>query len=327
MTAIEQVGGSICSASWTEDYAKALKLSQATGRPLLLAFVGSDWCPWSQKMIFDVISKSEFSAELQSELIFVWVDFPQQSSLNLELKTQNQGLKNRFTVQELPTLVLVDSTGDEIAKFGFLPFSAPEMALHLKNALSDYRQLKSIVGTPRLVALEGEELQKLYSKAAQLGREKEKETLLEAGLKNDEGAFFLMRQYERLIEDNKLKDPDVQKLRRQIMAKDPSNSKGAHLQLAIAEFQSLSKKQKKKEKPELVISPLVEYLKTYGPKDLENRWRVEMMIAQFLFGKNRVKDALCYAKSSYETAPAEHKMEVAQSLEYLSSKASQSSKK
>lgn|GEM_PF-660261 len=312
---------------WIEDYAKAFKLSQATGRPLLLAFVGSDWCPWSQKMVRDVISKTEFLGELQGEMIFVWVDFPQQISSTLERKTQNQGLRNRFAVQELPTIVLVDPSGDEIAKFGYLPLSAQEMAGQLRTAFKDYRQLKDVVGSPRLIALKAEELEKLYHKAKQLGREKEKKSLLEAGLKNEENSFFLMRQYEEMIEHNKIKDPSVQKLRRQIMSLDPSNHLGTHLQLAVAEFQVLSKKLKKKESPENALSPLVEYLKTYGPRDLENRWRVEMMIAQFLFSKDKVQDALCHAKLSYEVAPLEFKPEVAQSLEYIASKANPTYKK
>ncbi len=309
-----------CAHFWTEDYAKALQISQETGKPLLLAFVGSDWCPWSQKMIKEIIEKREFAKELQQQMLFVWVDFPERLSMGKERKTQNQGLKNRFAIQELPTLVLVDADGDEIVKLGYLPSTPHEVAAQLKNALSDFKQLKTIVGSPRLVALQGEELEKLYKKASQLGREVEKKSLLEVGLKNDQSAFFLMQQYEMLLENAKLKDPNIQRLRRQILSKDPANSKGVHLQLALTEFNVLSKRLKKKEDPEKAITPLVDYLRVYGAKDHENNWRIEMIIAQFLYSKNHVEEAIRHAKMSYETAPFECKSEVAQSLEYLASK-------
>jgi len=308
------------SEVWSDDYAKALQLSQATGKPLLLAFIGSDWCPWSQRMIKEIIGKKEFTTELQQQMLFVWVDFPEKSIMSKERKSQNRGLKNRFAVQELPTLVLVDASGDEIVKLSYLPSTPHEMAIQLENALLDFKQLKNIVGSPRLADLKGDELENLYKKAAQLGREPEKKSLLELGLKNDQGSFFLMQQYEMLIENAKLKDPSVQRLRRQIMSKDPANSKGVHLQLALTEFNALSKKLKKKENPEKAITPLVDYLRVYGSRDLENNWRIEMMIAQFLYSKNHVEEAISHAKMSYETAPSECKQEVAQSLEYLASK-------
>jgi protein disulfide-isomerase len=308
------------SHAWTSDYDKALQLSQATGKSLLLAFVGSDWCPWSRKLIKEIIEKREFVKELQQDVLFVWVDFPEKSAVAQGQRTQNQGLKNRFAVQELPTLVLVDSSGDEVVKLGYLPSTAQEMAHQLKNFLHDFKQLKKIIGSPRLASLKGEELEKLYKKASQLGRETEKKSLLEIGLKNDQDGFFLIQEYTALIEKAKLRDPKVQRLRRQIMSKDPSNNKGVHLQLALTEFHVLSKNLKKKENPEKAITPLVEYLRVYGPKDYENNWRIEMMIAQFLYSKNHLEKAICHAKMSYETAPSEYKPEVAQSLEYLASK-------
>lgn len=309
------------SQVWSEDYAKALKMSQATGKPLLLAFVGSEWCPWSQKLIRDILGKSEFLTELQQQMIFVWVDFPDESKTVIESLQKNEGLKNLFGVQELPSLVLVDPSGDEIGKFGYVPVSPKEMAAQLKMALVDYKHLKEIVGSPKLISLKTEELEKLYRKASQLGRETEKKSVLEVGLKN-EGAFFLLKQYEQMIATQKLKDPSVQKMRRRIMSKDPSNRDGTHLQLAMTEFQALSKTLKKKDNPEKAIGPLMEYLKTFGSKDLDNCWRVEMTIAQFLFSKNRLQEALSHAKNSYEIAPNEYKSEVAQSLEYLASKVS-----
>jgi protein disulfide-isomerase len=307
---------------WTEDYAKAYKMSQVTEKPILLAFVGSDWCPWSQKLVREILEQPDFLTETQKEMILVWVDFPERLSMSEERKTQNKELKDLFQVSELPTLVLVDTKGKEVAKFGYLPLEPKEMAQQLKTALNDCAMLKKIVGSQEYAQLSGEELKTLYKKADELGREEEKKTLMEAGLKTNEGAFFLMRQYEELLEHAKLKEPEVQRLRKQIMQKDPGNHKGIHLELAVAEFQALSKKLKRREKPDKAIVPLVEYVRNYGAKDLENSWRVEMMIAQFLYSKNCLPEALVHAKMSLDTAPEEYRPEIAQTLEFLASKTS-----
>lgn len=307
---------------WVEDYAEASQMAQLTDKPLLLAFVGSDWCPWSQKLGAEILGKSEFLEEMQKETILVWVDFPEHRTMPAESQAQNEKLKEQFQVSELPTLVLVDSSGSCIAKFSYLPLTPKEMAGQLKTALNDFAELEKVIHSSVLGELDGEKVKTLYKKAVQLGREEEKKALLEKGLKTNERPFFLMRQYEGLIEHAKLKDPEVQKLRREIMQKDPGNHKGIHLELAITEFQTLSKKLKRKENPEKAVMPLIEYVRNYGSKDLENSWRVEMMIAQFLYSKNRLQEAVTHAKMSYEYAPHEYQEEVAKTLEFLAAKTS-----
>ncbi len=302
---------------WMSDYAKAEKLAQVTGKPLLLAFVGSDWCPWSTKIQTEILCNPEFAAALREEVIFVLVDFPEKNKISLELKTQNQGLKNRYGVQELPTLVLVDHLGDVIVKMGYLPLDAQSLAAHLRSSLEDFIQLKSVLGAPNLVCLQGKELENLYQKASHLDYRAVKERLMEVGLKSDRSIFFLLERYEELLVNGKLKDPEVQKLRREIVLSDPSNSQGTHFKLAMAEFNNLSQRLKKKENPHRAIAPLTEYLRQFGSKDRENVWKVEMVIAQYLFSKNFATEALQHARNSYEYAPEDARCEIAQSIEYL----------
>ena len=310
---------------WADDYAKAMKMAQATGKPLLIAFTGTGWCPWSTRMDEDILSQPDFSSALREEMLFVRIDFPERDVLPLDKKTQYFGLKRRYGIQELPTLVLVDPSGDEIFKIGYVPLEAREVAAHLKTALVDYKQLKSVVGTASLLEMRGAEIQELYKKADGLSTMPLRQQLLEAGLKSDQDAFFMMEQYENLLETHTLQDPDVQLLRKKIAARDPSGHQGIQFKLATAEFNTLSRALKKKEDPQRAIAPLLAYLQKFGNQDQENRWRVEMMIAQFLFSKNKVAEAIAHAKNSYEQAPEEYRYDIAQSLDYLSKKATQSS--
>jgi thioredoxin-related protein len=307
---------------WNEDYAKAYNMSQVTEKPMLIAFVGSDWCPWSQKLAREILEDPEFLSEMQKEMILLWIDFPERLSISDERKIQNHELKERFGVTELPTLVLVGVDGKAITKFGFMPVEAKEMASQLKAAVGDCIMLKKTIGSEQFIKMGGEEIKALYKKALEFGREDEKKTLMEAGLKTTEVTYFLMRQYEQLLEHAKLKEPEAQRLRKQIMQKDPGNHKGIHRELAILEFNALSKKLKKKDKPEKAILPLVEYVRNFGAKDLENIWRVEMMMAQFLYSKNHLPEALTHAKLSLDYAPEEYRIEVAQTFDFLTGKTS-----
>src|SRR5579885_1738039 len=172
------------NSSWTQysdDYAKALKMSQEMGKPLLLAFTGSGWCPWSNRMEEDIISKVDFALSLRDDVLFVRIDFPEADTLPIEKKTQYFGLKRRYGIQELPTLVLVDPSGDEIIKMGYVPLEPKEFACRLKTALSDYRQLKAVVGSPSLLEMRGEELEELYKKTDKLSITGVRQQLLEAG--------------------------------------------------------------------------------------------------------------------------------------------------
>ncbi len=303
---------------WADDYAKAMKMSQATGKPLLIAFTGADWCPWSMRMDEDILSKPVFSTTLREEMLFVRIDFPERDVLPIEKKTQYFGLKKRYGIHELPTLVLVDPSGDEIVKIGYVPAEAGEVAAHLKNALADYRQLKSVVSMSKLLEMRGNEIRDLYKKADKLSITPMRQQLLEAGLKSDQDAFFLMEQYENLLVTHSLQDPEVQHLRKKIVARDPVGSQGIQLKLATAEFNTLARTLKKKEDPERAIMPLLTYLQKFGQQDHDNRWRVEMMIAQFLFSKNKLAEATQHAKISYDQAPDEYRSDIGQSLDYLS---------
>lgn len=305
---------------WVEDYAEACKMSQVAEKPMLIAFVGSDWCPWSQKLIHEVLEQPDFISEMRHTAILVWIDFPEQSALTAERKAQNQALKSQFQISELPTLLLLDTAGRVVARSGFLPLKPKEMAERLKSALRDGALLDKVVDRKEYAEMDGEELQVLYKRAEELGKREVQQLLLKEGVAAQKGGFFLMRQYEELLRNAKLKEPAVKKLRQKIIEEDPDNEQGLHLELAIAEFQALAKRLQRKEKPDGAIKPLVEYIRNYGAEDLENSWRLEMMIAQFLYSKNAVQQALAHAETSLELAPEEYREEITRTLDFLSEK-------
>jgi protein disulfide-isomerase len=302
---------------WTDNFHNAVKVAKEKQKYLLLAFVGSDWCPWSQKFENEVLTQAKFAKALKEDLIFVWVDFPENAPIHTGRKETNQYLREKYHIKELPTLILLDHSDEQVCKLGYLPLEADSFADHIKALINDYNEMKEALETMDLTALAQEELQSFYAKAKNLGCNKFQEEFMQAGLKADKGTFFLLERYAGLLETAPLQDPSVLELRKAIAARDPKNEDGSHLKLAMLEFEKILNQPRKKDRLHAAVDPLIAYIKEYGKRDQENLWRVEMMIAQYFFSKGIVAKALQHAAASYDSAPDADKEEIAQSIDYL----------
>lgn len=299
------------SGAWSENFAQALAEAQNSGKVLLLAFMGAGWCPWSEKLEREILSEPAFLEPLRIDVQFVWLACPEESKrYGSELKQ----LKEKYGVDEFPTLVVITPQQEEMFKVGYLPLSAKEFAARLKQMVGDFKELFGRLEKD-LTPMSLEELESLYIKARDLKSLRYKERLMEEGLKQDKGTFFLLEKYAELVEAGNKKE--AAPFREKIIERDPKNLKGSQLRLAIFDFQTRATRLKRKGSPHTVVKPLLEYIAKFGEKDKENLWKVRMMMAQYLFTKNEVKDALEHASASYQTAPEESKKEISETIDYL----------
>lgn len=299
------------SLHWETDYAKAVKASKRDGKPLLMFFTGTDWCPWCMKMNQEVFENSQFVEEVRSLFVYYKVEFPIHWDKE-EMIEKNQSLKVTYNVEGFPTIVLVDPGQGLISKLGYLPIGGGKYAEHLKEIVSKYYAILENYKQRR----DTEELEKLYLKAKSLGSEELAQEIFATGLHDDPGPFFLLEQYTQKVEEGKVEEPKTQALRVEIQSRDPKNILRSHFRLAMLDFQTFAEK---KDTPEKVIYPLVDYIERFGRNDHDNLWRLQMMISQFLFSKGRTKDALYYARASYKSAPEIAREEIAESIVYLKS--------
>jgi protein disulfide-isomerase len=116
-------------------YEAALASAAATGKLVLLDFTGSDWCGWCQKLDAETFSQPAFHDFADSNLEMVVVDFPQNTPLPDEIRKQNSSLRRKFGVQGFPTLILVNSHGEEVARQrGYLPGGPKALEQWVENA-------------------------------------------------------------------------------------------------------------------------------------------------------------------------------------------------
>lgn len=302
---------------WQADYFQSLNLAKKNKKILLVAFVGSGWCPWSDKLQNEVLGEESFLQALQEDFVFLKVEFPESYAQFSLQNPECVSLKEKFHVQECPILMLVDPSEKAIAKISYLPLGAKEYANYIRDLLFDYRLVNMGVQAARLKHLSFDELKTLFTKAKRLLDARYQQTILDAGLKNDQGAFFLFEKYADLLTKEKFKNEQIQQLRRKILERDPINQHGSHLKLALIDFEFFSNLPKMRKKTQQVIGPLIEYIREFGKQDSANLWKVEMMVAEYLFSRNKVQEALKHAKASLDSAPDSAKKQVAEMLNFI----------
>lgn len=270
---------------------------------MLIAFLGASDCPWSEKLETEVLNNKEFASSIISDLVIFKVHAGKDTKL-----------KEKYEIREYPFLVLIAGSGEQIARIHYLPLSSKDLGAYLKELLFDFQLIKMSIENRYLNEMPFEQLKVLYQKAERLENEGFKAALLEKGLQRDLGGFFLMKHYISLIEKGTMHDFKVLKLRHKILGRDPKNEHGTHLKVALAEFEALMKKSKKVHR---TIRPLLNYTHEFGKKDKENLWKVEMMIAEYLFTHSEVEEALLHAELSYAAAPETAQGDVARSVSYF----------
>lgn len=104
---------------WRTDYKAALSEAQASGKPLVLFFTGSNWCPACQKLKQETINTKEFSDAVQDRYVFVELDFPKGKRQDPAIESQNRQLQSKYNIQAYPTLIIINPNEKFIGKVDY----------------------------------------------------------------------------------------------------------------------------------------------------------------------------------------------------------------
>ncbi len=109
------------TSDWLESYEEAQKMSEDSGKPILVNFTGSDWCTWCQMLKREVFDKDQFKSWATENVVLLELDFPHNRLQGSEITTQNSRLAKKLNVKSYPTVMLLDSNGTPIGeKFGYI---------------------------------------------------------------------------------------------------------------------------------------------------------------------------------------------------------------
>src|SRR5687767_5988788 len=102
--------------TWMTDLPKAQAKAKAEKKMVLVDFTGSDWCPPCKALHKNVLSSPEFLSYAKDNLVLVEIDFPRSKPQAAELKKANKELARKHGVDSYPTVVVLDSNGNELSK-------------------------------------------------------------------------------------------------------------------------------------------------------------------------------------------------------------------
>ncbi len=105
-----------CGAAWSNEFAVAAHRSQMSEHPILIMFLGSDWDQMSQTLDREVLKNSNFGGYSKLNFVLLKADFPQEQLQPPDVQAANLQLAAKYQIKSFPTLVLVDSNGNELAR-------------------------------------------------------------------------------------------------------------------------------------------------------------------------------------------------------------------
>ncbi len=121
---------------WLTDLDEAKKLSEATNRPIVLVFQGSDWCAPCIKLDREVWSTDLFKSYAQDSYVMVQADFPRKKQNQLPKAQQhaNDQLAERYNPEGIfPLVAILNSGGEVLMITGYKGMSPEAYILHLNS--------------------------------------------------------------------------------------------------------------------------------------------------------------------------------------------------
>ena len=113
--------GSSAKDGWMTDYESALAAAKEPGKPVLVEFHGSDWCPPCIQLNKQVLTQDAFKAYASEALVLVDADFPRKTELSEAQRAHNEALAEKFGVEYFPTVLILDSEGKVLDKMVGFP--------------------------------------------------------------------------------------------------------------------------------------------------------------------------------------------------------------
>lgn len=123
---------------WVDDVEAAFVQAENENKKLLLLFTGSDYCPPCIVMDKKVFSKEEFVSKATKDFVLVFIDFPESDP---ELDKANTKYFDKYSILELPTVILMDPKESEFGRFSAIDYPGVDLFLTRIDELKERSEL------------------------------------------------------------------------------------------------------------------------------------------------------------------------------------------
>jgi thioredoxin-related protein len=128
--------GLSCDISDDTNFARSAELAKRTNRPLLLAFIGTDWSISSLKLDREVFDQPEFADNSSYNFVLCKLHFYQTQERLPETIRQNDELATKYNIHEFPTVVVLSPDGREIGRLGYIPGGVKAFAAAINSIIA-----------------------------------------------------------------------------------------------------------------------------------------------------------------------------------------------
>jgi thioredoxin-related protein len=125
-----------CDVSDDTNFAAASARARATNRPLLLAFLGTDWSISSLKLDREAFDQAEFADDSKYNFLLCKIHFYQTHERTPDILVQNQQLAEKFHVEEFPTVIVLSPNGVELGRLGYIAGGVQKFAEAVNEIIS-----------------------------------------------------------------------------------------------------------------------------------------------------------------------------------------------
>lgn len=123
----------LAGEGWFTNISKAKAEAKKENKALFVEFTGSDWCPPCMMMEKAVFSKKSFKSGAEKDFVLVKIDIPNKDKA---LRKKNEKVLDKYKVQGVPTVILMDKNGKEFSRFTASAYNTvPKMLTELKKQL------------------------------------------------------------------------------------------------------------------------------------------------------------------------------------------------
>ncbi len=109
-----------CDSTDDTDFPRSVEIARKTNRPLLLAFLGTDWSLKSLKLDREVFDQAAFTDDSKYNYLLCKIHFYQTQERAPDILVQNQQLAERYKIEEFPTVVVLTPQGNELGRVGYI---------------------------------------------------------------------------------------------------------------------------------------------------------------------------------------------------------------
>ena len=111
------ISTAVAEEGWLVDFEKAKAKAAKEGKPILMEFTGSDWCPPCKALHKNVLVKDIFKKEMPKHYILLKLDNPRDKSKQTDAeKAQYKELAKEYKVTGVPSVFLTDAEGKPFFK-------------------------------------------------------------------------------------------------------------------------------------------------------------------------------------------------------------------